>query len=194
MGTHTISREIVRRIEKGDKHAETEIYTRFEETLRKMAWQYADCVHDVNDRVSMTWEIAIPKLRAGQLENKDALGAFLRGILRSVSLGELRKRPWLVHSGDTDMLEEAMVDNETPFDKVACEQALAMTMTMIDALPVERDREVILMEFFEEASREAMCEAYDVTGLQLSRWISRARRRLRESAEAREALNLASTS
>lgn len=189
-----ISRELVRRIESGDTDAEAEAWLRYDSSLRKQAWQYADCIHTINDRCSMVWEIALPKLRAGELQNKEALLAYLRGILRSVSLGELRKRPWLTHTGDTDMLEEALVDDSTPFDKVAREQALAATMNLIDDLPVARDREVIMLEFFEETSRDAMCDAYEVSGLQLSRWISRARRRLRESPGAGEALSLASAS
>ncbi|MFK8017099.1 MAG: RNA polymerase sigma factor [Gammaproteobacteria bacterium] len=183
------SRALVKRIVAGDRSAETEAWTLYDGAMRKAAWWYANCEHDVNDRVSTSWEIALPKLRAGDLKNQDALSAYLCGIVRSVSLGEIRKRPWLTISGDTEHLEQALVDHRTPFDAVAGDQEMQSVVDLINDMSVPRDRDVIIMEYFQHDDRESMCEAYEVTPLQMSRWVSRARNRLRQRAQISDTHN-----
>ena len=179
-GDTSMSQVLVQRIMDGDRSAEFEAWTRYNPDMMKTARTFTNNPYDAEDRINTAWVIALPKLRAGELINRDALRAFLRGIVRTVSLSELRRCSWLTTCDDVEFLEQSIVDNLTPCDDMLNEAAVVATIDLINSLPVERDRAILFQEFFENASRESLCDEYNVTQLQFSRWLSRARKRLRE--------------
>lgn len=175
------SRSLVQRILSGDRAAETEAWTLYNPNMLKTARSFTNNHYDAEDRMHTAWVIALPKLRAGELINQDALGAFLCGIVRTVALSEFRRWPWLKTTDDSEFLEQSIVDHTTPCDLAMRDAAVTATLDLINDLPVERDRDILIQEFFENVSRDALCNAYEVTQLQFSRWLSRARKRLKES-------------
>ena len=187
----SMSRKLTQRIMDGDRSAEFEAWTRYNPDMMKTARTFTNNPYDAEDRINTAWVIALPKLRAGELINRDALRAFLRGIVRTVSLSELRRCSWLSTCDDIEFLEQSIVDSLTPCDDVLNNAAVLATIDLINSLPVERDREILFEEFFENASRESLCEKYKVTQLQFSRWLSRARKRLRERVRDWDELGLA---
>lgn len=178
----SISRALAARIAADDRDAEACAYRRYNDGMRQCAWKFSGCKADVDDWVSIAWLRALPKLRDNELLRRESLGPFLYAMTRYVALGELRKCKWLKTTDDSAFLEQTAIDEDTPYNAVSRQQQLQRTAQLIRLLPVPRDSELIQLSFVDECERATLCEKYGVSKLQLSRWISRARKRLRAAA------------
>ncbi len=173
--------ELTRRILAGDRTAEDEAYRRYYKKLARIIRRYTNCKDDLDDAMSILWLIALPKLRRGELVNPEALGDYLGAIARNVALGELRKCPWLVFSGE-HLHVEGIIDSDTPEDVIQRRQSVARALELVSQAPVKRDRDVIEACCVNDQDAQDICSEYGLTKVQLSRILSRARKRLRVRA------------
>ncbi|MEO0972604.1 MAG: sigma-70 family RNA polymerase sigma factor [Pseudomonadota bacterium] len=176
---------LARRVREGDRAAEDQTWRRYRDSVRLSLRRYARSEYDIDDWLSRTFEIGISKMRGGDINNPDALEAFLKGVARSVALSALRKEQRLSYTDDLTYIEHALVDPDTPYDAMTRAQDVEEVCEWIRELPTERDRVMVLGYYFEELSREELGRRYDLSKDQFARVFSRARTRLKSIAKER---------
>ncbi len=177
-----VGRDLVTRIQTGDRTAEHDAWQRYTPKLRRALSRYARCTHDVDDWVSATWEIALPKLRSGALTNAECCGAFLHGIARRVALGDLRKCTWLTYAGNWSQYEVPIDDTQTPEGIATRDQDITYVSMLIESMPIKRDRDLLRMRYLQDSTTGELSEILHLSGQQVSNTLWRARQRLLERA------------
>jgi RNA polymerase sigma-70 factor (ECF subfamily) len=67
-----------------------------------------------------------------------------------------------------------------PFDHVSGEQVKRLVRKLLDELPVQRDREILIKTYLEDQDKSAICEALGVDSAHYNRVLFRAKERFRE--------------
>lgn len=169
------------RIACGDRSAEDELVRRQARTLRFIVARRGAPRDLVDDIVQETFRIALPKLRAGEIRDGDALPGFLHGIAMNVLTAE-RRRERPVIGTEADLALEHSADaspNRSP-DRAFSRLALVETVRrLIAGLSVERDRELILRHYVFEHDKADICRDLGLSAEHFDRVLYRARERLR---------------
>ncbi len=177
-----IARSIVARIEKGDLTAEQEMCLRYESVLRRVLWPLVNNYSDVDDLINNIWLVAIPKLRRGELRAPETLVAYLSTMARRLAANENRKRNRQKTDADTDLIDKTVSSEGDPLKQADTSQAIELTAELIDLMPTNRDRDILTRRFFKHQERTKICDELDLTTVQLSKILSRAKYRLRKLA------------
>jgi RNA polymerase sigma-70 factor (ECF subfamily) len=174
---------IVRRIRAGDADAEAEMVERYSKGLRYLL---AQRVHDderARDLLQDTFCIAIEKLRNTDIENPERLAGYLRGIAIRVALNAGRRQARLSYGLDIEALERIPDSEPRQFQNLAAEQTTAAVRKLLDSVPVERDRELLLRFYVYDQDKQEICLALGLDSLHFNRVLFRAKGRFRKILE-----------
>jgi RNA polymerase sigma-70 factor (ECF subfamily) len=188
-----LSTELVARIGQGDRRAEEELVRRYQRGLVYLLKRRTRDPQLALDLAQETFRIAIEKLRRGPIEQVDRVAGFLRGTALNLASADVRKNLRRATTADSDAVEIAADDTAGPFDNVSTEQVQRVVRTLLDELPVERDREILIRTYLQDDDKSAICEALGVDSAHYNRVLFRAKQRFRElllSAASQRGLRL----
>jgi RNA polymerase sigma-70 factor, ECF subfamily len=175
-----LSTELVKRIGQGDRHAEEELVRRYQRGLIYLLKRRTGDPQLALDIAQETFRIAIEKLRRSPLDQVERVAGFLRGTALNLVSAEVRKNARRATSADSDAVDLAADDTAGPFDNVSAEQVQRLVRTLLDELPVQRDREILIRTYLEDEDKSSICEALGVDSAHYNRVLFRAKQRFRE--------------
>jgi RNA polymerase sigma-70 factor, ECF subfamily len=175
-----LSTELVQRIGQGDRRAEEELVRRYQRGLIYLLKRRTGDPQLALDLAQETFRIAIEKLRRSPLDQVERVAGFLRGTALNLVSAEVRKNARRATSADSDAVDLAADDTAGPFDNVSAEQVQRLVRTLLNELPVQRDREILIRTYLEDEDKTSICEALGVDSAHYNRVLFRAKQRFRE--------------
>lgn len=181
-----VSADLVARIASGDRAAEQEMYGRYARGLVFLVKHRTGDHGLAEDVCHNTFITAIEKLRQGAIDKPESLAGYLRGIAENKLTGNWRKDVRRGTTVDSEAIERAIDERQSPMDEVSSNQTQAAIRRLLDELPVARDRDILISVYLRDEDRESICRRHDVDAQHLNRVLSRARQRFRELVEEAE--------
>jgi len=174
------SRDLARRIAARDAAAESELWTRYSRGLLFIARRRTGDDELAQDIVQEAFRVALVRLREGVLENPDALGAFLRGVMLNVSFAMQRDRMRETPVADVELnVGEAASERQTPFEHTYQEERRALVQQVIGELPTARDRRLLWSYYVADEDKASICAQLQLSTEHFDRVLHRARKRFR---------------
>ena len=175
-----VSADFVKRIGLGDRRAEEELVRRYQRGLIYLLQRRTRDPQLALDLAQDTFRIAIEKLRQSPIEQVERVGAYLRGTALNLATADGRKHARRGTTADSEAVDAAADDAAGPFDHVSGEQVKRLVRKLLDELPVQRDREILIKTYLEDQDKSAICEALGVDSAHYNRVLFRAKERFRE--------------
>ena len=175
-----ISAELVKRIGQGDRRAEEDLVRRYQRGLTYLLKRRTRDPQLALDLAQETFRIAIEKLRQSPIEQVERVAGYLRGTALNLVSADIRKNVRRATTADSDAVDAAADDAAGPFDHVSTEQVQRIVRKLLDELPVQRDREILIRTYLEDQDKSAICEALGVDSAHYNRVLFRAKQRFRE--------------
>lgn len=174
----SIATNLVARILSGDTSAETELVERYRRgvslILRRATAR--DAVSE--DLLQDTFQLALEKIRRGELREPERLPGFICNIARNLAIDHFRQA-----SRHLRMERDLKVDSASPPDQLqqvlAAEKA-SIVRKVLNELRPARDREILYRFYIAEQDKGEICAELDLTSLHFNRVLFRARERYRE--------------
>src|SRR5438874_300428 len=126
----------------------------------------------------------LEKLRSGEIAHPENLGGYLYRVALNHLRNHRRKDRTAVSSGDG--LEELPDTEDDPeWERVGRPQWAAAARRMLDEMPAERDRDLLVRFYLNDEAKEEICRELRLSEQHFNRVIFRARNRFRELLEQR---------
>jgi len=136
----------------------------------------------VDDLHQQTFQIALEKIRKGDLREPDKLSAFVSSLARNVVIGHFRKAAAHRPAGSSE--EIAAPDPKPgPLENLLRLEQASIVRRVLAELPSERDREILFRFYISEDEKDAICRQLGLTSVHFNRVLFRARERYRELYE-----------
>ena len=174
-----LSAELIKRIGQGDRSAEEELVRRYQRGFVYLLQRRTRDPQLALDLAQDTFRIAIEKLRRGPIEQVDRVGAYLRGTALNLATAHGRKDARRGTTANSDAVDAAADQTAGPFDNVSSEQVQRLVRKLLDELPVQRDREILIRTYLEDQDKSSICEALGVDSAHYNRVLFRAKQRFR---------------
>ncbi len=173
---------------------ESEMVERYSRGLRYLLARRIGDDERARDLLQDTFLIALEKLREIKLDNPERLAGYLRGIAIRVALNAGRRRKREPYRMKNDVVA-AIPDNEPrQFQHILTEQTKSAVRELLDAMPVKRDRELLLRFYVYDQDKQEICGALGLDSLHFNRVLFRAKGRFRKILEkSGEIANLVTT-
>jgi len=175
-----ISTELVKRIGQGDRRAEEELVRRYQRGLIYLLRRRTRDPQLALDLAQDTFRIAIEKLRRSPIEQVERVAGYLRATALNLAIADGRKDSRRATTADSDAVDAAADHAAGPFDHVSAEQVQRIVRKLLDELPVQRDREILVRTYLEDEDKSSICEALGVDSAHYNRVLFRAKQRFRE--------------
>ena len=170
----------MKRIGQGDRRAEEEFVRYYQRGLVYLLKRRTGDPQLALDLAQDTFRIAIEKLRQSPIEQVDRVGAYLRGTALNLLSADRRKNTRRATTADSDAVGAVADAAAGPFDHVSSEQVQRVVRMLLNELPVERDREILIRTYLEDQDKSLICEALGVDSAHYNRVLFRAKQRFRE--------------
>lgn len=145
-------------------------------------------VHDPEVAADILQDAAVTtleKLRSGEIARPENLG----GYLYRVAINHLRNHRRKDHSAQSSAegLDELRDEDEgdPEWERVGRPQWAAAARRMLEEMPGERDRELLVRFYLNDEAKDALCRELQLSSEHFNRVIFRARNRFRELLEQR---------
>ncbi len=167
-------------LRRGDRSAEAELVERYGRGVLYLLKRKTRDPELALDLRQETFRVAIEHLRAGGLEDAARIGAYLRGIAVNLAIADARKSTRRATTADSDAIELAADPTAGPAENVSTEQIRAAVRGLLDELPVQRDREILLRFYINDEDKDSICAGLGVDSAHFNRVLFRAKERFRE--------------
>lgn len=171
--------DLVRRIRDGDEAAEGELVERYRRGLGILIRRASSDPSVADDLHQMTFQIALEKIRRGDLREPARLAGFLSSLARNLVIDHFRR----ASSHRMPSLDEGTGPEDpsaSPLENAMRSEESALVRRILDQLPTERDREVLRRFYLAEENKDAICRDLGLTSLHFNRVLFRARERYRD--------------
>ena len=176
-----VSADLSKRIRQGDKGAEEELWRRYSRGLLFLLKRRTGDPELAEDIRQETFRVALEKLRAAELDDTTKVAAYLRGIAVNLVTGEWRKNQRRGTSADTEAIERTADDRAGPLDGVERNELQQIVRRLLQELPVERDRQILIRFFLKDHDKEAICAELGIDDpVHFNRVLFRAKKRFKE--------------
>jgi RNA polymerase sigma-70 factor (ECF subfamily) len=135
------------------------------------------------DLLQETFCIAIKKLRETELEQPERLAGYLRGIAVRVALNAGRRRKREPTGLDSSAIAAIPNDERRQFQHVAGEETQSAVRKILQSMPVERDRELLIRFYVYDQDKQEICRELGLNSLHFNRVLFRAKNRFRKLLE-----------
>jgi RNA polymerase sigma-70 factor (ECF subfamily) len=169
--------EIVARIAGGDRAAETHFVRKYQRGVSSLVRRHCrpnDPV--VEDLVQDVLAAVLERLRAGAVTDAGALPAYIQAAIVRATSAEYRSRRTTVPSA----VLEQVPSEECPTEHLSTRQLSELLATLLNQLPVLRDRELLARFYLDEDDKEEVCRRLDIDAAHFHRVVFRARERFRD--------------
>lgn len=174
---HRISADLVRRINAGDRSAETEMVQRYSRGLLYVLRRRTSDTSLAEDLAQDTFRIALERLRKESIDKPESLAGFLYSTARNLLIAHQRKEWRRATVPDTEAVDRIPDESRNPYQEVSREQVSRMVRQLLDELTVPRDREILLRVYVRDEDKEEICRALGLDSLHFNRVLHRARQR-----------------
>jgi RNA polymerase sigma-70 factor (ECF subfamily) len=185
-----ISADLALRIRNADRSAEEELVRRYGPGLLRLLTRRTGDAEAARDLRQDTFETALAKLRAGELQNPASLAAYLRGIAERLATGAYRKDVRRATTVDSEMVERQADQRQGPFERASTEQVQGAVKALIEELPTARDREILMGVYVREEEKDEICARLGIDSTHFNRVLFRAKQRFRELLVQRGRMSL----
>lgn len=167
---------LVQRIRSGDQQAETALIERYSLGVWAILarWRVRGAI-EAADLYQETWDIVLRKIRAGDTRSPDAIRSFISSTARFVLNGAFRREKRREH-GPMEDIADPMPPTWMMLD---ARFRARLVRRFLNELP-SGHRDLLLMYFVSEYSREEICARLDISSEQLSRRLYSAKAAFRE--------------
>jgi RNA polymerase sigma-70 factor (ECF subfamily) len=167
-------------IARGDRRAEDRFVRRYGPGLTAILRVRCGDPELCKDLAQEALQVALLRLRAGKVEQPEALAGFLRGTALNLLANELRRSERRLADASSDWMDELQGDGDDPAAQVENDDLVRSMRETIGGLKVARDRELLWRYYVEQAPKEALCASLALSSEHFDRVLHRARLRLRE--------------
>lgn len=171
---------LVRRIQAGDRDAETDLvqrYSRGLHTLLRHLCRDPDLADDLHQEAL---RVVLERLRGEGLGEPERLAGFLRATARNLLLNERRKRARRKTDQDSEGLERAVAPEHSPLRQVSRDRQAEAVRRLLAELPTERDRQLLMRFYLAEDDKEVLCRELGLSSLHFNRVLHRAKARFKK--------------
>lgn len=166
--------DLVRRIEGGDRGAESELAQRYSRGVRIIIERNLSDSAAVDDLCQETLLLAIRKVRNGDLRESSRLAGFIASVARNLVIEHGRRR----RTEPMGKTEPAAAP--TQLEGLLRNERSRRVHEVLEALPSQRDREVLFRFYLTGEEKDSICERFGLSSLHFNRVLCRARDRYRE--------------
>jgi RNA polymerase sigma-70 factor, ECF subfamily len=174
--------ELVGRIRAGDAAAESELVARYRRGVTIVIHRASSDSSAVDDLYQQTFQIALEKIRRGDVREPERLSGFICSLARNLVIDHFRK---VAAHRFTGFVEGAQAADPSPGpleDLLKVERA-SIVRSVLAELPSERDREILFRFYIAEDEKDSICRDLVLTSLHFNRVLFRARERYRDLYE-----------
>ena len=171
---------IAQGVRSGEENAKSELYERYGPGLLRLALRKVKDRDRAEGIVQETFSIALAKLADEDLEYPERLAGYLMGITRhrvSAHFRHVNRQPTVAEPEVVDAIKDV---RPLQYEDVAREQIKAAVRELLETLPVERDREILIRIYLHDQDRSEVREALNLSPHQLDVALSRARGRFKK--------------
>ena len=171
---------IVAGVRNDEEAAKAALFERYGPGLLRLALRKVKDRSRAEGIVQETFSIALAKLADEDLEYPERLAGYLMGIVRhrvSAHFRNLKREPIVAEAEVVDAIRDV---RPLQYEDVAREQTNAVIRQLLDSLPVERDREILLRIYLYDQERAEVRKALKLSPHQLDVALSRARARFKK--------------
>lgn len=180
LSTDTDAARLTAAIKGGSRQAETEFVRRYRPGLMTLVRLRCSDVELCKDVVQETLQISLQRLRAGTIEQPQALAGFLRGTAINLLANELRRSERRLSDALLDGWDEQIADEACgPYQSVENEDLSRAVRQAINGLKIGRDRELLWLYYVEQNSKEQLCSHFELSAEHFDRVLHRAKNRLK---------------
>lgn len=178
-----VATDLVRRILAGDASAEGELVQRYSRGLLYLLRRLGAPPELADDLHQETFRIVLERLRQRGLEDPAGLAGFLRGTARNLMVSERRKTARRRTDADDESLEQVATPSPSQLSSVLLDEEAGFVRKLIEELPTDRDRQLLLRFYVAEEEKESICADLGLDSLHFNRVLFRARQRFKELLE-----------
>lgn len=183
--------DLVRRIQAGDRTAESDLVARFSRGLLLMLRRLVQNPALADDLHQETLALVIEKIRRGEVREPEKLGAFLRSTARNLFIADRRKeaRYRALEEGEEDGARPmpAIADRgPAPLERILAEEEARQVQRLLGELRFDRDRQLLLRFYLSDDGKEEICADLEIDPQRFNKVLFHARERLRELWERAE--------
>ena len=179
-----IPADLVDRIRRGDKEAESVLVQRYSRGISFVIGQVIQNVTDVQELAQQTLMIAIEKIRQGAVREPERLSGYICGIAKKLAWDHIKKTR-LRNPAQIDEIASVVDSSDGPFEQLLRKEEAEIVRQVIGKLRVPRDREIITRHYLHDEERKSICASLSLTNVQFNRVIFRALDRFKELYEKR---------
>jgi RNA polymerase sigma-70 factor (ECF subfamily) len=177
--------ELARRIHLGDKQAEAELFSRFQNGVRQIIWRVTGDFSRAEELTQETLIVALRRLRTGPLEDPTKLPAYVAQTARNLAIAEKRKERRRLTDIDSEALED-IPDGAASHEGVLHQDTAANTVRkLLTELHPERDRNILVRHYLYDEDKQIICREWGITEPTFHVILFRARKRFLELLKKR---------
>ncbi len=166
-------------IARGDRQAEDRFVRRFGPGLTAILRVRCNDPELCKDIAQEALQVALLRLRAGRVEQPEALAGFLRGTALNLLANERRRSEHRLVDAGSDWMDELQGEGDDPAERAENDDLVRTVRETIGGLKVERDRELLWRYYVDQAPKDVLCASLALSSEHFDRVLHRARQRLR---------------
>jgi RNA polymerase sigma-70 factor, ECF subfamily len=143
---------------------------------------------DAEDLTQETLQVVVERVRARTIDDPRKVFAFAAATARNMALNAARKmlrQQTVVDSELVDELAQNMESEPSELTEADDRHLAHAVMALLDELPTERDREVLVRFYLDGTDKQQLCHELGLSPKHFDRVLMRARTRLRTIIERR---------
>ena len=143
---------------------------------------------DAEDLTQETLQVVVERVRAGTIDDPRKVFAFAAATARNLALNQARKvlrQQTVVDSELVDELAQNLEMEQNELSDADDRQLAQAVMTLLDELPTQRDRQLLIRFYLEGTDKQQLCRELGLSPKHFDRVLMRARSRLRAIIERR---------
>jgi RNA polymerase sigma-70 factor (ECF subfamily) len=185
---------LVERIRAGDPRAEAELVESYRLGLSYLLRKVTGDPVLSEDLQQETFQVALRRIRAGELREPEKLSGFLRQTAKNLALREHRRNErveelegraeWEPERGPVD-------PGENQLGRVLREETAGLVRRVLREMRSDRDRQLLYRYYIAEHGKEEICRDLGLSSLNFNLVLFRARERFRKLVEEAEDRRLA---
>jgi RNA polymerase sigma-70 factor, ECF subfamily len=177
--------QLVARILAGEKSAEDDLVQQYSRGVSIILNRATGNCSVSEDLFQETFQIALEKIRRGEIREPDRLSGFIVSLARNLASDHFRRSRRLEGFADPDEAELIPESSPSQLDRLLLNEKSKMVRRLLQEMS-ERDRQILYRFYIEEEDKDRICVDLQLSSLHFNRVLHRARERYRDLYENRK--------